>query len=61
MSVNALFRAGWPGERIHKSSAANRVRVALATLRGLGLRDVLEHNGDGYLLDPRVEIARTSD
>jgi predicted ATPase len=59
MAINALFRAGWPGERIQQSSAANRVRVALATLRSLGLRDVLLHNGDGYLLEPRVEIDRS--
>ncbi len=61
MSVTALFRAGWPGERVQKGSAANRVRVALATLRGLGLRDVLLHNGDGYLLEAGVEIDRGSE
>ncbi|AKU99051.1 Signal transduction response regulator / Disease resistance domain-containing protein [Labilithrix luteola] len=61
MSVNTLFRAGWPGEQIQKSSAANRVRVALAALRSLGLRDVLLHNGDGYLLDTSVAIDRGGD
>lgn len=61
MSVNALFRAGWPGEHIQKSSAANRVRVALAALRSLGLRDVLLHNGDGYLLDASIAVDRGAD
>lgn len=61
MSVNALFRAGWPGEHIQKSSAANRVRVALAALRSLGLRDVLLHNGDGYLLDASIAVDRGGD
>ncbi len=38
LSMDEVVRAGWPGERIGSEAAANRVRVALATLRKLGLR-----------------------
>jgi hypothetical protein len=35
-----------------------RVRNALATLRKMGLRDVLVTRDDGYLLDPAVAVRR---
>ena len=53
VSRDALFAAGWPGERIDESSAANRVYVAVAELRKLGLRGVLESDADGYVLSPQ--------
>jgi hypothetical protein len=56
MANDDLFRAGWPGERASQRAAANRVRVALATLRKLGLRDHLITTGDGYLLDPDLDL-----
>jgi hypothetical protein len=49
-------RAGWPGERIGADAAANRVRVALTTLRKLGLRDVIKTGQGGYLLDPAMAV-----
>ncbi len=56
-----LFGIGWPGQNIQPDSAATRVRVAIATLRKLGLRDILLTAEDGYLLEPahtiRVEAA----
>ena len=55
MSIEAVFRCGWPGDRANPSSAANRVRVALARLRKLGLGDALLSR-DGYLLDPAIPI-----
>jgi len=55
-----LVVAGWPHEKIARSAALNRLHVALATLRSLGLRDVLLRQGDGYLLDPRVTLCRTT-
>ncbi len=58
LSVEALTEAGWPGERILVEAAATRVRVAIATLRKLGLRDVLHTRDDGYLIDPTVEIGQ---
>ena len=54
LSPDVLFEAGWPGDRSRRTSALNRVHVTLATLRQLGLRDVLCRRGLGYLLDPEV-------
>lgn len=54
----ALTSAGWPDERILVEAAATRVRVAIATLRKLGLRNVLLTRDDGYLLDPAVRVER---
>ncbi len=54
-----LVSAGWPGERVLVDAAATRVRVAIATLRQLGLRSTLLTRDDGYVIDKntRVEIA----
>jgi predicted Ser/Thr protein kinase len=49
-----LFTAGWPGEQIDPRSAANRVYVAVAELRKLGLKGALESDGEGYLLAPEL-------
>lgn len=46
-----LLEAGWPGEDPIPEAGANRVYVAVARLRQLGLRDVLESEG-GYRLRP---------
>jgi DNA-binding winged helix-turn-helix (wHTH) protein len=35
-----LIAAGWPGERIREDAARNRLRVAIATLRKLGLEAI---------------------
>jgi len=51
-----LLEAGWPGEEVAALSGANRVYVALAALRKLGLASVLLRSGDGYLFDPRVVL-----
>jgi predicted ATPase len=51
-----LLEAGWPGERVILSAGAHRVRVAVSTLRKLGLRTVLLTVGDGYMLDPAVPV-----
>jgi hypothetical protein len=55
ISLNAIFRLGWPGDRAGESAAANRVRVAITRLRKLGLGDLLLGRG-GYLLAPEVPI-----
>jgi predicted ATPase len=57
ISVEALFAAGWPGQRAHPRSASARVYTAVSTLRRLGLRSVLVRHHDGYLLDRRVQIS----
>lgn len=46
-----LVRAGWPGERASESVHRNRLHVAIATLRALGLRDHLEGGRGGYRLE----------
>ncbi len=50
LSVDELLAVGWPGEKMARSSALNRLYVALATLRSLGLRDVIVRGPDGYVL-----------
>ena len=52
-----LIQAGWAGERMSEASAANRLRVAIATLRKLGLRDVIVSRQGGYRLHPSCQLA----
>jgi transcriptional regulator of acetoin/glycerol metabolism len=52
MSIPSLLQAGWPDERVMEKAGANRVHVALTTLRKLGLREMLLRRDEGYLLDP---------
>jgi hypothetical protein len=61
VSWQELQSAAWPGERMLASAGAHRVRVAVSTLRKLGLRDLLRTEADGYLLDPSCPIARVED
>ncbi len=56
LDVDELLERGWPGERVMPDAAKNRVYVAVATLRKLGLKDVLIRRDDGYLFDPEVPI-----
>lgn len=60
-TLNELFEAGWPGQRTTHESGAARVYVALATLRRLGLRPLLQTRDDGYLIDPAAAIEVFSD
>jgi tetratricopeptide (TPR) repeat protein len=57
LSVEDLFAAGWPGERIGGRSGSSRVYNALTTLKKLGLNPILLRRNDGYVLDPDVRIA----
>ena len=52
----ALAAAGWPGERILAAAAANRVRVALSSLRKAGLGAALVRGDGGWWLDPAVPV-----
>lgn len=56
LSLTDLLAAGWPGEQVLERAGANRVYVALTTLRKMGLRDLLMRNDEGYLIDPKVPI-----
>ena len=60
LSVEALVAAGWPGERMLPKAGATRVYTAIASLRRLGLRDMLVRDERGYLLRTDVAIARVS-
>lgn len=59
-SGEALAAHGWPDERIRAESASARLRVTIATLRKLGLRELLLTRDDGYLIDPEVRIVVAS-
>lgn len=52
----ALQEAAWPGEKIAPAAAAHRVRVAISTLRKLGMPIVTR--GDGYALEPDTALLR---
>lgn len=55
-SPDVLIAAGWPGERIKRQAGLNRVYVALAMLRKMGLREVLQRDDEGYRLDPTLIV-----
>lgn len=54
----ALFAAAWPGEKAITSAASHRVRVAIATLRKMGLRDAIITQPDGYALSSDLRVVR---
>lgn len=56
VTVEGLFAAGWPGERIVRHAARNRVHVGLSSLRRLGLASLLCCSDEGYLLAPHVLV-----
>ena len=58
ISGEALFEAGWPGVTINQRSANNRLYVALAKLRKMGLKLSLLRKDEGYLLDPDTLVVR---
>jgi hypothetical protein len=58
--IARLVEGGWPGERVLREAGTERVYTAVATLRRLGLRRLLLRKDDGYLLDPEVDLVRTS-
>jgi hypothetical protein len=55
-TTTELLQAGWPEESILPAAALGRLRVAINTLRELGLRDHLFSHGGGYLLDASVPL-----
>jgi hypothetical protein len=56
LSAQKLFESAWSRERIRYESARSRLYVAVRALRDLGLRDLLLHDSDGYMLDPAVPV-----
>ncbi len=57
LTLEQLFEAGWPGERIAQTAAFRRVYTAIGSLRDMGLRDVLVRRDDGYRLAETVPVA----
>jgi DNA-binding winged helix-turn-helix (wHTH) protein len=55
-----LIDAGWPGERIVRHAARIRLRVAIATLRSMGLVSHILTTRTGYALPPNVVIEESS-
>lgn len=53
-----LIGAVWQGERMRPQSAMNRLHVAIATLRKMGLRPVLQSKRGAYRLRSDIELAR---
>lgn len=56
LGVDALFAAGWPGDRTSGRARTNRVYVALTRLRQAGLHDVLVRDDAGYRFDPSCSL-----
>ena len=56
LSVDDLVPIGWPGEQLLRDTGKNRVYVAIATLRKMGLSELLLKTEKGYLLDPDSPI-----
>jgi predicted ATPase len=60
VSSEDLIALGWPDERAGHEAAMNRLRVAIARLRQLGLEPLLVGQRGGYLLDPDVPLETPS-
>jgi hypothetical protein len=58
LDASTLFAAAWPGERAIASAAAHRVRVGIATLRKMGLRDSVVTTPTGYALRADAQLMR---
>ncbi len=56
-TLDELVAAAWPDERMSPASAANRVYVAIATLRKGGLKDLLQSGDGGYAIAPTVNVS----
>jgi predicted ATPase len=58
LALEELLAAAWPGEQVQHEAAVNRVRVAIAALRKLGLREALLSAERGYLVSPVLSVLR---
>ncbi|PRQ06315.1 sigma 54-interacting transcriptional regulator [Enhygromyxa salina] len=56
LELRELLALGWPDEHVVERAGANRVYVALTTLRKLGLRDVLQRDDHGYMFAPELAL-----
>jgi predicted ATPase len=53
---DALLEVGWPGEKMRADAGAHRVRVAISTLRKMGLSGIVLTDEDGYRVRADVRI-----
>lgn len=53
---DALLGVGWPGEKMRADAGAHRVRVAISTLRKMGLSGILETDEEGYRLKKGLAV-----
>ena len=58
---DTLIAEMWPGQKILRRAARNRLHVAIRTLRTMGLEGVLRFDGAGYFLHPDVPIELVPD
>jgi hypothetical protein len=58
LATNELIAAGWPGERLVRNAGRIRLRVAIATLRTMGLVSRLVTTPVGYMIDGPLSIER---
>lgn len=56
LSVTEMLERAWAEEKLLPRAGANRVYVAMTTLRKMGLRDLLARTDSGYVLDPDVPL-----
>lgn len=60
LSADELVESRWPGEKIIRESAMNRLYVAINNVRRAGLADLLERTPAGYRLRPDVHLELAS-
>jgi hypothetical protein len=60
MTLADLQAAAWPGERIRKDAAKNRLHVALSRLRGRGLKAWIRREDERYQLAPGLTVHRVA-
>lgn len=58
LTTDELLAVGWPDERPLPAAGANRVYVALAHLRRVGFRHIIERCSNGYRFAPAAVITR---
>lgn len=56
LSVSDMLDRAWAEEKLLPRAGANRVYVAMTTLRKMGLRDILVRTDTGYVLDPDIPL-----
>ncbi len=56
LNVDALFDAGWPGQAAVQRAARDRVYHAVATLRRMGLEELLRRGEHGWYLVPEALV-----